>query len=78
MEIRRLLDKIDEDQLFIPAFQREYVWNRKDVRSLFNSLLKGYPTGNLLTWETNNPPELKGNKVYKKSWGSIKLILDGQ
>ena len=78
MQIRRLLDKIDEDQLFIPAFQREYVWKRQDVRSLFNSLLKEYPTGNLLTWETNNPPELKGNKVYEKSWGSIKLILDGQ
>ena len=28
MKISAILDKIDENQLFIPAFQREYVWKR--------------------------------------------------
>ena len=77
MIIRQILDKIDENQLFVPAFQREYVWKRANVRSLFSSLVKGYPTGNLLTWETNKPPELKG-AVYEETWGTVKLILDGQ
>ena len=27
MKISTILDKIDEKQLFVPAFQREYVWN---------------------------------------------------
>ncbi|MBI86599.1 MAG: hypothetical protein CMG63_00825 [Candidatus Marinimicrobia bacterium] len=77
MEIRQILDKIDDNQLFVPAFQREYVWKRANVRSLFSSLVKDYPTGSLLIWETNKPPELKGT-VYEKTWGAVKLILDGQ
>lgn len=31
MKITQILDKIDEKQLFVPAFQREYVWKRKHV-----------------------------------------------
>ena len=41
-------------------------------------LIKKYPTGTLLTWETNQPPELKGEWKYDSSQGAIKLILDGQ
>jgi uncharacterized protein with ParB-like and HNH nuclease domain len=41
-------------------------------------LIKDYPTGTMLTWETNNPPELKGSHKYVESQGAIKLILDGQ
>jgi len=78
MKIRQILDKIDENQLFVPAFQREYVWKRQDAKNLISSLIKDYPTGTMLTWETNNPPELKGSHKYLESQGSVKIILDGQ
>jgi uncharacterized protein with ParB-like and HNH nuclease domain len=78
MKIRQILDKIDENQLFVPAFQREYVWKRNDAKNLISSLIKDYPTGTMLTWETNNPPELKGNYKYNENKGSVKIILDGQ
>jgi len=78
MKINQILDKIDENQLFVPAFQREYVWKRKDAKNLINSLIKDYPTGTMLTWETNTPPELKGPYKYDPRQGSVKLILDGQ
>ena len=78
MKIRNILDKIDENQLFIPAFQREYVWKREDAKQLIDSLLKDYPTGTMLTWETSNPPELKGPHKYSEQQGSVKLLLDGQ
>lgn len=78
MKISQILDKIDENQIFIPAFQREYVWNKEDAKKLVASLIKEYPTGTMLTWETNNPPELKGNWAYNSSQGAVKLILDGQ
>lgn len=76
--IRQVLDKIDAGQIFIPAFQREYVWKRENVKELFRSLINEYPTGTLLTWETSNPPELKGNIKYSKEKGAVKLLLDGQ
>ena len=78
MEIIDIIKKINEQQLFIPAFQREYVWKRENAKDLVRSLLKKYPTGTLLTWETNAPPELKGAYVHEASRGSVKLILDGQ
>lgn len=78
MKIRQIIDKIDENQLFVPAFQREYVWKRNDAKKLISSLIKDYPTGTMLTWETNHPPELKGTYKYEPSKGAVKLILDGQ
>ena len=78
MKINQILSKIDENQLFVPAFQREYVWKRKDAKNLINSLIKDYPTGTMLTWETNDPPELKGDHKYDAKQGSVKIILDGQ
>ena len=78
MQIRQIIDKINDSQLFVPAFQREYVWKRADAKALFTSLIKKYPTGTLLSWETTQPPELKGRKKYTKEMGAVKLILDGQ
>lgn len=78
MKIDQILSKIDENHLFVPAFQREYVWKKNDAKYLISSLIKGYPTGTMLTWETTNPPELKGDYVYEVSKGAVKLILDGQ
>lgn len=78
MKINQILDKIDEKQLFIPAFQREYVWRREHAKNLVASLIRKYPTGTMLTWETNTPPELKGDWEYSSHQGSVKIILDGQ
>ena len=36
MKISQILDKIDDNQLFVPAFQREYVWKRKDAKDLIS------------------------------------------
>ena len=78
MKIEQILDKIDENQLFVPAFQREFVWKRDNVKNLIDSLIKDYPIGTILTWETNSPPELKGNWDYDSKQGSVKIVLDGQ
>lgn len=78
MKISTILDKIDEKQLFVPAFQREYVWKREDAKSLIDSLIKEYPTGTMLTWETASPPELKGPHKYDHKQGAVRLLLDGQ
>ena len=78
MKINTILEKIDEKQLFVPAFQREYVWKRDDAKQLIDSLIKEYPTGTMLTWETSSPPELKGSHQYHEKQGAVKLLLDGQ
>ena len=57
---------------------KEYVWKRPNAKDLISSLILEYPTGTMLTWETNNPPELKGDHKYDERQGAVKLILDGQ
>lgn len=78
VRIKTILEKIDEQQLYVPAFQREYRWQRPDALKLIQSLLKEYPTGTLLTWETNKPPEVKGPHKYDERQGAVKVLLDGQ
>ncbi len=78
MKLSTALDKIDEQQLFVPSFQREYVWKREAAKSFLDSLIKGYPVGTMLTWETNDPPELKGPHQYHEKQGAVRILLDGQ
>ncbi len=42
-------------RLRIPEFQRPLRWQWEDVRRLFDSILKGYPIGNLLLWKRPAP-----------------------
>ena len=39
----------------IPRFQRSFRWQTTDVVRLFDSLLRGYPIGNLLMWRRPAP-----------------------
>ena len=37
MKISQIIDKINEKHLFVPAFQREYVWKKPDAKNLVSS-----------------------------------------
>ncbi|MDD5742309.1 MAG: DUF262 domain-containing protein [Candidatus Peribacteraceae bacterium] len=78
MEIDKLLDGIEKLDLVVPEFQREYVWSLEDAKQLMISLFKEYPTGSLLMWETDEPPEIKNDAVQRGRIGLTKVILDGQ
>jgi len=78
MKISELLDDIKFQDLVLPEFQREYVWNKEDAKQLMISLFKDYPTGSLLFWKTDNPPELKNYDISNDKSGLTKVILDGQ
>ncbi|MEI6031687.1 MAG: DUF262 domain-containing protein [Synechococcaceae cyanobacterium ELA739] len=43
-----ILDPINRRHMALPEFQRGYVWNRDQVRGLFDSLYKCHPVGSLL------------------------------
>ncbi|MGH8129209.1 MAG: GmrSD restriction endonuclease domain-containing protein, partial [Gammaproteobacteria bacterium] len=50
MKISTVLDHIDSGYMALPEFQRGYVWNRDQVRGLFDSLYRRHPVGGLLVW----------------------------
>ena len=48
--IKKTLDAIDRHDLVLPAIQREFVWGRRQICRLFDSLMQGYPFGTFLYW----------------------------
>lgn len=53
---------------FLPAIQREYVWNPNQVEKLFDSIMCGYPISSFLFW--------KIREEKKKDWTSYEFIRD--
>lgn len=77
MKISTILDHIDSGHMALPEFQRGYVWNRDQVRSLFASLYRRYPVGGLLVWATESKTAThRGDEMLAS--GTVKLLLDGQ
>ncbi|MEJ6952097.1 GmrSD restriction endonuclease domain-containing protein [Natronospora cellulosivora (SeqCode)] len=76
--IKSLLEEIKHKELVLPEFQREYTWTRTQVKDLFTSLFKDYPTGSLLIWKTDNPPKIKNDAFDLESVRRVKVLLDGQ
>ena len=66
MKIEELISSIKREEIVMPEFQREFVWNKARIRELVQSLLNSYPVGGILVWKTDNPPQLK----------DITLVLD--
>jgi hypothetical protein len=77
MKISTILDHIDSGHMALPEFQRGYVWNRDQVRGLFDSLYRRHPVGGLLVWATESKTAAhRGDE--KLAAGIVKLLLDGQ
>ncbi len=77
MKISTILDHIDSGHMALPEFQRGYVWNRDQVRGLFDSLYRRHPVGGLLVWATESKTAAhRGDGPLAA--GVVKLLLDGQ
>lgn len=77
MKISTVLDHIDSGHMALPEFQRGYVWNREQVRGLFDSLYRRHPVGGLLIWATESKTAAhRGDGPITP--GIVKLLLDGQ
>jgi uncharacterized protein with ParB-like and HNH nuclease domain len=50
--IRRLLQRVTDGEIRIPAFQREFVWEPDRVQFLMDSIYKSFPIGTVLFWRT--------------------------
>ncbi len=51
--VEELVGMIERGELRLPEMQRRYVWRSTRVRDLLDSLYRGYPSGAILLWETD-------------------------
>ena len=77
MYISTILAQIDNGLMALPEFQRGYVWNRDQVRGLFDSLYRRHPVGGLLVWATESKTAAHRGEGPLAA-GVVKLLLDGQ
>lgn len=80
LSVQELVNMIERKKLRLPEMQRRYVWRSPRVRDLMDSLYRGYPSGAILVWETDEDVPLQDMAVEQDAGhgGSFLLLLDGQ
>lgn len=78
-----LISEIQKGHIKVPKFQRDFVWSLEKTAKLLDSILKGYPIGTFILWETNerlNDIKNIGNLELPNIPDDIKVqyVLDGQ
>ena len=78
--VEELVKKIERGELRLPEMQRRYVWRATRVRDLLDSLYRGYPSGAILLWETDESVPLQEFAVGQQAspYQNSLLLLDGQ
>jgi hypothetical protein len=78
--VNELVGMIERGELRLPEMQRRYVWRSTRVRDLLDSLYRGYPSGAILIWETDEDVPVQDMAVEQEGnpYGTTRLLLDGQ
>lgn len=78
--VEELVSMIERGELRLPEMQRRYVWRSTRVRDLLDSLYRGYPSGAILLWETDEAVPQQAFAVTQNinPYQSTRLLLDGQ
>jgi len=83
-KLANIINDIERGYLRIPPWQRNFVWNKKDILKLLESIYLEYPIGTFFFWEASRKyydfyrdiPEL--NLPKPDRYNKIRFILDGQ
>lgn len=89
MSIINLLNQIKEQEIVLPAIQRNFVWDENHIVLLLDSIMRGYPVGIILLWETYEDIQYRHfvqsytddgrYKFFENSkHRKLKVVLDGQ
>lgn len=78
--ISSLVEMYKRGELRLPEIQRHYVWRATRVRDLLDSLYRGYPSGSILMWETDDAVPTRDFAIVQDTTAFVgrKLLLDGQ
>lgn len=89
MNIVSILNQIDSGEIVLPAIQRDFVWSESKIQKLMDSIMRGYPIGIILMWETFQDIQYRkfdgayksGNRpsfLENSSPSKLRVVLDGQ
>lgn len=89
MSVINLLNQIRNDEIVLPAIQRNFVWSVDRIYTLLDSIMRGYPVGIVLLWETYEDirfrkftadfqPDVLHTFHDNTEMHKLKVVLDGQ
>lgn len=55
LTIKQVIEKIGNNEIYLPAIQRKFVWKQEQTEKLFDSIQQGYPIGTFLLWFVKRP-----------------------
>lgn len=78
-----LISEIKNGIIKIPKFQRDFVWGVEKTAKLLDSILKGYPIGTFILWQTderiNEIKDIGDLQLPQTPEGTkVQYVLDGQ
>jgi hypothetical protein len=85
-----LLNEVRNGETALPDLQRDFVWSEEQIRLLLDSIMRGYPFGLLLFWETqflevvyrDFVTDYTKGQTYatkaKSKGQKMRMVLDGQ
>jgi hypothetical protein len=81
--VHTYLENLIKKNYQIPTFQRKVVWDRNQVKGLWDSIYKFYPLGSILIWKTDmklqNHRSIGGHIIAEEdNRTEFQYILDGQ
>ena len=78
----KLVERIAAGQIRVPRFQRAFVWRQTDLHALLDSILRGFPIGSILVWDTEENIEstqrIGPMEISPRPDGMTGYLLDGQ
>ena len=78
----KLVERIAAGKVRVPRFQRAFVWKQPDLHALLDSILRGFPIGSILVWDTEENIESTQRigpvAINARPSGLIGYLLDGQ
>jgi len=88
ISLKDIVDNISKSGYLIPKFQRDFVWNTKDIVDLGDSIIRGYPISSLLIMPENGSLKVGAHDLLKDDFRKFSnqrnenevkhYILDGQ
>jgi hypothetical protein len=83
IKIDRIVERIKEGDIKIPAFQRGFVWDQEQIIELLDSIYSNYPIGSILLWSSHerlkSSRNIAGLKLPDREPAyPVNYVLDGQ
>jgi hypothetical protein len=83
VKIDKLISRVADGDIKIPAFQRRFVWAEDQVIELLDSIYRDYPIGSILLWNSNEKLKATRNVCGfdipdRPESYPVNYVLDGQ